>query len=139
MSKFVTRFLPLLLLVCFYADNAGAQQTALPPNLDLGLGDAVVSGFSGTLAPDASTPRPANKSATDLTFINPDGPSARIVDLRKMSARDSASHSTMRPLPTSISPPARLSACRSLAVGAMGYPNEVTNAKTSETSHEYQS
>jgi hypothetical protein len=81
MSKFVTRFLPLLLLVCFHADNAGAQQADRPPNLS--LGDAVVSGFSGTLAPDPAKPRPANKSATDLTFINPDGPSARIIDIAR--------------------------------------------------------
>ena len=44
-------------------------------------GDAVVTGFSGTLAPDAAIPHPANKSAIDLTFINPDGPSARIINI----------------------------------------------------------
>ena len=43
------------------------------------MGDAVVTGFSGTIAPDTTRPPPANKSAVDLTFINPDGPSARIV------------------------------------------------------------
>ena len=49
----------------------------------MNLGDAVVTGFSGTLAPDPTRPRPRNKTAIDLTFINPDGPSARIVDLGK--------------------------------------------------------
>ena len=43
------------------------------------MGDAVVTGFSETIAPDPAQPRPPNKSAIDLTFINPDGPSARIV------------------------------------------------------------
>jgi len=43
------------------------------------LGDAVVTGFSETVAADPSKPRPPNKSANDLTFINPDGPSARVI------------------------------------------------------------
>lgn len=45
------------------------------------LGNAVVTGFSGTLAPAPGAPRPANRPVVDLTFINPDGPSARIVAL----------------------------------------------------------
>ena len=49
----------------------------------LNAGDAVVTGFSGTLAPDPAKPHPAGKSATDLTFINPDGPSARIFGLAR--------------------------------------------------------
>ena len=49
----------------------------------MNLGDAVVTGFSGTLAPDAAKPLPANKAAIDLTFINPDGPSARVIDIRQ--------------------------------------------------------
>jgi hypothetical protein len=56
-----------------------AQPSDRPPIWN--LGDAVVTGFSGTVPPDPSKPLPANKSALDLTFINPDGPSARIVDL----------------------------------------------------------
>ena len=59
--------------------GARAQQPAHSPSL--APGNAVVTGFSGTLAPDTTKPRPANKSAVDLTFINPDGPSARIVGL----------------------------------------------------------
>jgi hypothetical protein len=68
-SSIITRLLPLLLLVLFHPGNAGAQQPDRSPSLN--LGDAVVTGFSGTLAPDAAKPRPANKSAIDLTFINP--------------------------------------------------------------------
>ncbi len=43
----------------------------------------MVTGFSGTLAPDANNRRPANKSAADLTFIDPDGVSARILDVSR--------------------------------------------------------
>jgi uncharacterized repeat protein (TIGR01451 family) len=75
--KIFARLLPLALLCHLFSGNAGAQQSDRPPNLN--LGDAVVTGFSGTIAPDPAKPRPANKSAIDLTFINPDGPSARIV------------------------------------------------------------
>ena len=39
----------------------------------------VVTGFSGTGAAERAQPRAANTSAIDLTFINPDGPSARIM------------------------------------------------------------
>jgi hypothetical protein len=79
-SRIITRLWPLLLLVIFhlfYPGIAGAQQPDRSPSLN--LGDAVVTGFSGTLAPDAAKPHPANASAIDLTFINPDGPSARII------------------------------------------------------------
>ena len=75
MSKIVARLLPLLLFCCLLADSVGAQQLA--PNLN--LGDAVVTGFAGTIGPDPAKPRPAKKSAIDLTFINPDGASAHIV------------------------------------------------------------
>ena len=58
--------------------GALAQQ---PPSPILSLGNAVVTAFSGTVAPD---PRriPRNKSAIDLTFINPDAASARVFDVR---------------------------------------------------------
>jgi hypothetical protein len=75
--RIFARFLPLILLCHFFPVSADAQQPNAPPNLN--LGDAVVTGFSGTIAPDPAKPRPANKSAIDLTFINPEGPSARIV------------------------------------------------------------
>ena len=81
MSKISARLLPLLLLVFFHANDAGAQQPNQPPNLN--LGDAVVTGFSGTVTPDAAQRGGSNKAAIDLTFIIPDGPSARIVDLSK--------------------------------------------------------
>ena len=81
MFRIIARLLPLFLLCLFHPDNAGAQQSGQP--LTLKLGDAVVTGFSGTLLPEASKPRPANKSATDLTFINPDGPSVRVIDVSR--------------------------------------------------------
>ena len=83
MSRIIARLLPLLLLVVFqlHSGNAGAQQPDRSPSLN--LGDAVVTGFSGTLPPDATKPHPANTSAIDLTFINPDGPSARVIDIRQ--------------------------------------------------------
>jgi uncharacterized repeat protein (TIGR01451 family) len=75
--RIFTRLLPLMLLCHLVSGSAAAQQPDRPPNLN--LGDAVVTGFSGTISPDTTRPPPANKSAVDLTFINPDGPSARIV------------------------------------------------------------
>jgi hypothetical protein len=80
LSKTITRLLPLLLLLNLDSGLASAQNNRTP---NLKLGDAVVTGFSGTMEPDPNKPRPANKSVTDLTFINPDGPSARIVDVSK--------------------------------------------------------
>jgi hypothetical protein len=77
LSRIFARLLPLVLLCVLLSDSAGAQQPDRPPNLN--PGDAVVTGFSGTITPESTRPRPANKSAVDLTFINPDGPSARIV------------------------------------------------------------
>src|ERR1019366_8918193 len=79
MSGVLRRLLPLMLAFACLAGAVRAQQPDRPPGLS--LGDAVVTGFSGTLAPDAAQPRPANKSVVDLTFINPDGPSARIFGL----------------------------------------------------------
>jgi hypothetical protein len=81
LSRIITRLLPLLLLCLFHSGSVSAQQRDKLPSLN--LGDAVVTGFSGTIAPDPNKQRPANKSAIDLTFINPDGPSARIVDVSK--------------------------------------------------------
>lgn len=79
MSKIIARLLPLLLLGQILSSGASAQQRDRLPNLN--LGDAVVTGFSGTVAPDPTKRPPPNKTAADLTFINPDGPSARIVGL----------------------------------------------------------
>jgi hypothetical protein len=79
MSKIVARLLPLLLFL-FQFGPASAQQSAHAPNLK--LGDVVVTGFSGTRTPEDATRRSGSgKSAIDFTFINPDGPSARIIDV----------------------------------------------------------
>jgi hypothetical protein len=79
MSKIIAQLLALIALLLVHPGSAGAQQPNRAPSLS--LGDAVVTGFSGTLAPDPTKPLPPNKSAVDLTFINPDGPSARIIGL----------------------------------------------------------
>jgi hypothetical protein len=79
-SNIIMRLLPLV-LICVVCGSAAAQQADRPPNLN--LGDAVVTGFSGILPPDPAQQRPRGKSAIDLTFINPDGPSARVVDLAR--------------------------------------------------------
>ena len=69
-------FAALLLL---HPCSVRAQQPN--PSPILSLGNAVVTAFSGTVAPD---PRrvPRTKSAIDLTFINPDAAAARIFDVR---------------------------------------------------------
>jgi hypothetical protein len=79
LSRIITRILPLVLLCHVFSGHAGAQQSNRSPGL--ALGDAVMTGFSETIAMDPTRSRPANKSAVDLTFINPDGPSARVVGI----------------------------------------------------------
>ena len=69
----------LLLVFLLHPAILAAQPADRPLRLD--LGDAVVTGFSGTIAPPVSRPRPPNKSAADLTFINPDGASARVMSM----------------------------------------------------------
>jgi hypothetical protein len=66
-----------LLLACFFATGAFAPQS--PPKLN--LGDAVVTGFSGTA--NAQGRKPAPNAAADATFIDPEGASARIIDLKQ--------------------------------------------------------
>jgi uncharacterized repeat protein (TIGR01451 family) len=66
------------LLLCT-AGSALSQPVSPPPIV--ALGDGVVTGFSGVVRPDLRRPLPAGRTAADLTFINPEGPSARIVDL----------------------------------------------------------
>ena len=136
MSRIITRLLPLLLLVLFQPGSAGAQQPDHPPNLD--LGDAVVTGFSGTLAPDAAnTP---GEQIRDRSHFHQPGrtvgphhqywptgiclgrPAAcrllrRSMCSPKTSARFSASRSTIKPHPTSTSPPRQCSASTSSAAG----------------------
>jgi uncharacterized repeat protein (TIGR01451 family) len=69
-------FAALLLL-----DPSSVRAQQPNPSPILSLGNAVVTAFSGTVAPD---PRhvPRTKSAIDLTFINPDAAAARIFDVR---------------------------------------------------------
>jgi len=157
MSKIIARLLPLLLLVFFHANDARAQQPNRPPNLN--LGDAVVTGFSGTITLDA-TRRGSNKSATDLTFINPDGPSARLIDVSRPGyVWDGwlfAARKTFDVLAKDVgqvfgvalddaTPPNIYVAATSVfglqvvGHGRDGLPNEGTKAKTSETAHENQS
>ena len=73
----------LVLIALLQIGAAQAQQAGPLPNLS--LGDAVVTGFSGTILPDPT--KLSGKPAADLTFINPDGPSARIVDIRQASEK----------------------------------------------------
>lgn len=77
--KIITRLLPALFLL--HSGMAIAQQPERPPIV--GLSDAVISGFSGTVAPDPKKPRPPNKSVIDLTFINPEGFSARVTSIAR--------------------------------------------------------
>ena len=79
-----SRFLRLLPLVGIFAlpcHPAHTQQSSRVVQLE--LGDALVTGFSGILPPTPGTRPPAGKSAADLTFINPDGPSARVITLSR--------------------------------------------------------
>jgi hypothetical protein len=70
--------LPVLLAI-LYAGSVGAQQRDHAPNLK--LGDAIVTGFSGTQVRGGNGPGSANRPAVDRTFIDVDAPSARVVDL----------------------------------------------------------
>jgi hypothetical protein len=122
----------------FHANDAGAQQ---PNRLTiLNLGDAVITGFSGTITPDATQRGGANKAAIDLTFINPDGPSTRIVDLNKpgylWDGRLCAAPKTFDVLAKDIG---QVFGLQIVGHGRDGLPNEGRMAKTSETSHEDQS
>lgn len=66
-----------LLFLLVHPVLVSAQQVDRPLRLE--LGDAVVTGFSGTIAPDRTQAVSAGRAAADLTFINPDGASARVV------------------------------------------------------------
>ncbi len=52
----------------------------------VGLGDLVVSGASGTLAPPDGTPLPAGVNALDETLIDPNGASIKVFDVRNPGA-----------------------------------------------------
>jgi hypothetical protein len=77
LPRIIVRIFCAAVLWIFSTDVILAQQPDHRPAMN--LGDAVVTGFSGTIALDSTKPRLLNKSAIDLTFINPNGPSARIV------------------------------------------------------------
>jgi hypothetical protein len=78
MSRLAARLLPLSALLLFPCAGADAQQPPARPPL-LSLGDAVVTGFSGTVRLDRQ-PR-AGRSAADATAIDPNGSSAQIFDV----------------------------------------------------------
>ena len=69
--------LPLLLVPAI----SYGQQPDRPAILT--LGNAVVTGFSGTVGPDPHRRRQAHKSVADLTFIDLNGASARVIDVSK--------------------------------------------------------
>ena len=71
-------WLPVI-AVCFSQTVRAQQEVDRTPRLN--LGDAVVTGFSGTIGPDPLRTPPLNTSPVDLTFINPDGASARLMGL----------------------------------------------------------
>ena len=60
-----------------------ASTPSLAPTISAApvAGDVVVSGFSGVRSPDPRQPLPAGKTAIDLTVIDKDGDSAKIVSL----------------------------------------------------------
>lgn len=73
-----------LALVCLHGGGAAAQQAQ---NGVYAPGEAVVTGFSGVLRPIVSAP---GKDPAGETFIDPTGPSLRIVDLRRMGGPPAA-------------------------------------------------
>ncbi len=77
----VVRSVCLLLGLQLGASLAWAQNPDRPLRIE--VGDAVVTGFSGTAVPEAKRTGRADKSAIDLTFIDPDAPAARVVSLAR--------------------------------------------------------
>ncbi|HDL16425.1 MAG TPA: hypothetical protein ENH27_01115, partial [Rhizobiales bacterium] len=71
-------FALLSLNASLFATAAQAQQGK--PGV-VGLGDLVVTGFSGALPPPPGAPLPPGVNALDETFINPDGASLKIFDV----------------------------------------------------------
>lgn len=83
-SLFSTLFLFILFLS---ASLAQAQQNQ--PGI-VGLGDLVVTGFSGTVAPPPGPPLPPGVNALDETFIDPDGASLKLFDVSSPGATPQA-------------------------------------------------
>jgi len=74
----VLRFFRTTAFVLLLAGGALAQE--VPQQGVLGLGDAVVTGFAGTLLPDPDSLLPGGE-AIDETLIDLDGTSARLIDV----------------------------------------------------------
>jgi uncharacterized repeat protein (TIGR01451 family) len=82
---FAARFLLSVFLTATLllgAASTGAVFAQPAPQSIFGLGDAVVTGFSGTVPPD--TPLPPGLTPEDKTFIDLEGPSAQVIDLQEM-------------------------------------------------------
>ena len=79
LSSIIRRLLPLAALLFAQAGSLGAQPADRPPIMN--LGDAVTTGFSGTVIVEPKSPAPPNTSVIDFAFINPDGPTARVVSI----------------------------------------------------------
>ena len=84
MPRSILRLCLLVLSALVLASTSNAQQADNRSLLT--LGNAVVTGFSGTVAPDPHRRRPPGKSVADLTFIDPEGASARVVDVGRPNA-----------------------------------------------------
>ncbi len=72
--------LPLLLISALFLTSQAQAQTPPPPKPPgLSAGDAIVSGFSGIAAPPGTAAQ--TRIPPERAFINPDGPSAKILDV----------------------------------------------------------
>ena len=71
-----------LVMLVSAASAAATRPAAAQPDGVLSRGDAVVTGFAGTRAPAGDLP--ANVHALDRTFIDPQGVTARILDLSSL-------------------------------------------------------
>ncbi|CAN5555096.1 hypothetical protein BH10PSE7_BH10PSE7_37360 [soil metagenome] len=74
------RWLIIAPLLCLLACTFGTAGTAISAEGLYKPGTAAVSGFSGVRLPEKDAVIPAGKTADDLTFIDPQGPSIRILD-----------------------------------------------------------
>ncbi len=84
MSRPCLRSLLIALSSLLLSVASHAQSPHRPPIV--ALGNAVATGFSGTVAPDPKRHRRHGKSVADMTFIDPDGASARVIDVSRPNA-----------------------------------------------------
>ncbi len=78
-------FLSLLFFILIIASATHLSRPAQAQNAKPGVvdfGDLVVTGASGTLPPPATQPLPPGVNELDETFINPDGASLKVFDVR---------------------------------------------------------